>query len=72
MRRMLFYAIPHPGSLHETLIPVLITAAACANAPNPMADLKAEEQAIRELDVEWAAAATRKDVSAAVSYYAPD
>jgi ketosteroid isomerase-like protein len=36
------------------------------------ADLKAEEQRIRDLDTKWAAAAAAKDVAASAAFYAPD
>jgi uncharacterized protein (TIGR02246 family) len=35
-------------------------------------DLKAEEQSIRQLDDQWNAAVQKKDIDAAVSFYAPD
>jgi uncharacterized protein (TIGR02246 family) len=47
--------------------------AGCAPAPAaPAVDVKAEEQAIRQLDDQWNAAIARKDVEANVAFYAAD
>jgi uncharacterized protein (TIGR02246 family) len=38
----------------------------------PKADREAEEQRIRQLDRQWVAAVSKKDVAAIVEFYAPD
>lgn len=49
------------------------SAVGCSGAPaGPTVDAKAEEQAIRRLDEQWLAAAQKKDVEAAVAFYAPE
>jgi len=40
--------------------------------PVPSVDKVAEEKAIRDLDIQWEAAAAKKDVDAVVAFYAPD
>ncbi len=52
-----------------TLLFLLLSA--CATPP-PKADLKAEEDAIRTLDVAWAKSANARDLDATVSYYSDD
>lgn len=58
--------------MKQHVLTLSLVLAACANAPNPAVDLKYEEAAIRKLDEQWAAAATKKDVAGAVAVYATD
>jgi uncharacterized protein (TIGR02246 family) len=52
---------------------VLTMMLAVAGGPAAMgADLKAEEQRIRDLDVEWVAAVAAKDAAASAAFYAAD
>lgn len=50
---------------------LLVLLSACAPAP-PKADLKAEEEAIRALDVQWSKSASARDLDAVISYYSDD
>ena len=55
------------------LVASTMLVAGCAQAPAaPAVDVKAEEQAIRQLDDQWNAAIARKDVEANVAFYAAD
>jgi uncharacterized protein (TIGR02246 family) len=59
--------------LTMSAIALAAVTAGCSGAPAaPAVDAKAEEQAIRRLDEQWLAAAEKKDVEAAVAFYAPD
>lgn len=49
---------------------MLIFSAACSTSPT--VDTKAEENTIRDLDVQWSKAASSRDLNATVSYYADD
>jgi uncharacterized protein (TIGR02246 family) len=49
-----------------------VCAGCSATSGAPAADLKAEEQAIRQLDDQWVAAVQKKDLEATVGFYAPD
>jgi uncharacterized protein (TIGR02246 family) len=50
----------------------MLALAACGCASAPAVDVKAEEQAIRQLDDQWNAAIAKKDVEACVNFYATD
>ncbi len=55
-----------------TALSLATALALVATACQPMADYAAEEQAIRDLDTEWVAAASAKDAAKCASFYAPD
>lgn len=54
------------------LTAMLAVAAFGCTPSAPAVDVKAEEQAIRQLDDQWNAAIAKKDVEACVNFYAPD
>lgn len=55
-----------------TLVAAALTVNCSTQAPAPVVDKAAEENAIGELATKWIDAAARKDVDTIVSFYAPD
>lgn len=55
-----------------TMLSLMTLAALVAAACQPMVDYAAEEQAIRDLDTEWVAAAAAGDAAKCASFYAAD
>lgn len=58
------------GGIYPIALLVAATLSACATTPR--ADRASEEQRIRELEQQWAQAAGRRDLDAALAFYAPD
>jgi ketosteroid isomerase-like protein len=52
-------------------VSILMLLSACTPAP-PKVDLKAAEDEIRSLDVQWSKSASARDLDAVVSYYSDD